>query len=89
MVKTFSSFSPAQKLYPRQNWRLQSLHVFLEARGLSSAAGLLVVVGASRATIVLLPKQVHLQKDVGADDLSAHAPGQREVFREAYMLREM
>ena len=65
VVKTFSSFSPVQKLYPRQNWRLQSLHVFLEARGLSSAAaGFLAAVGASRATMVLLPKQVHLQKDV-------------------------
>jgi hypothetical protein len=26
--------------------------------------------GASRATIVLLPKQVHLQKDVGAEWVS-------------------
>jgi hypothetical protein len=46
------------------------LHVFFEARGLrrSGACGFLVVdgCGASRATMVLLPKQVHLQKDVGA-----------------------
>jgi hypothetical protein len=67
VVTTLSSFSPLQKLYPRQNWRLQSLQLFLLARGRSSSRlGLEVVAGASRATMVLLPKQVHLQKEVGA-----------------------
>lgn len=33
---------------------------------MESAAGFLAALCASRATIVLLPKQVHLQKDVGA-----------------------
>lgn len=68
VVTTFSSFSPLQKLYPRQNCRLQSLHVFFEARGRRSGfAGFLLDEGASRATMVLFPKQVHLQKDVGAE----------------------
>jgi len=56
-VKTLSSFSPLQKLYPRQKERLQSLQVLREGED---------ALGASRATMVELPKQVHLQKDVGA-----------------------
>lgn len=32
------------------------------------------VVGASRATIVLLPKHVHLQNDVGATTESVGSP---------------
>ena len=44
------------------------MQLFLLARGRSSRAraGLEVAEGASRATMVLLPKQVHLQKEVGA-----------------------
>lgn len=44
------------------------MHVFLDARGSAWLVGFLATDGASRATIVLLPKQVHLQKDVGAGD---------------------
>lgn len=45
------------------------MHVFLEARGRKSGAeGFFMEEGASRATMVELPKQVHLQKDVGARD---------------------
>lgn len=48
------------------------MHDFLLARGRSSRRlGLEVARGPSRATMVLLPKQVHLQKDVGAGLVSA------------------
>jgi hypothetical protein len=63
----FSSFSPLQNGYCRQNWRLQALQDFLEARvRRSGLEGFLGFDGASRATMVELPKQVHLQNDVGA-----------------------
>jgi hypothetical protein len=45
--------------------------------------------GASRATMVELPKQVHLQKDVGAGlGVSAWVRGFLVGFWETYMLLE-
>lgn len=63
----FSSFSPLQNGYDKQNERLQSLHVFFEARSFRSDDGAWEFTGKSRGTMLLLPKHVHLQKDVRAD----------------------
>jgi hypothetical protein len=68
VVNTSFSWASLQigNLCSRQNALLQSAHVVARVEGLSRDEGDDVVACVERAMMVLLEKQVHLQKEGGA-----------------------